>query len=107
MTAGSWVRLSWTCAHLLNTPFNGVPEEGGENEKFTAESASTILHACARQPGTLPDGTVTADAAFTYVNKVRELAKESDRLEICDSQLGQITARGRTDTDGFSIRAIP
>lgn len=86
---------------LVYKPRNGKAEKGDEGRRVAAENAWTIFHACARQPGTLIDGTVTEDATFSFVTKARQIAQEKDRLEMCDYQLGEIIARGPSGPDGI------
>jgi len=76
-------------------------EKSVEGQKTAVENAWTVLHACAHQPGTLIDGTVTEDATFSFVTKSRQIAQEKDRLEMCDHQLGEIMARGPSGPDGI------
>jgi len=84
---------------LLYGPKNGEPREATDQGKFGADSAFTILHACKRQPGSDEEGNFTEDSVRAFVTKARELAKEKDRLEACDSWLGQIMARGEPGAD--------
>lgn len=83
----------------LYNPKNGEPREASEGGKLAAESAWAVLHACKRQPGSDQDGNFTEDSVRAFVTKARELAKELDRLEACDSTLGQIMARGNPGAD--------
>ena len=85
---------------LLYKPKNGEPREASEGGKLAAESAWAVLHACKRQPGSDEDGNFTEESVRAFVAKARELAKEQDRLEGCDHQLGEIMARGNPDADG-------
>lgn len=86
---------------LLYKPKNGEAEEGKENSPAAASNAWSILHACKRQPGTMEDGTITEESARTFVEQVRQLANEKDRIEVCDIQLGEIMARGGDGADGI------
>lgn len=85
---------------LIYKPKNGEPREVSEGGKLAAESAWAVLHTCKRQPGSDEDGNFTEESVRAFVAKARELAKEQDRLEVCDLQLGEIMARGNADADG-------
>jgi hypothetical protein len=87
---------------VLYEPAKGDPRQGAEAEQAAARNARRILHACLRQPGTADDGSVNFEAFSAFVRKARELAGEQDRLGPCDSQLGQIIARGPVGEDGVS-----
>lgn len=86
---------------LLYKPRNGEHPDKDEHQKAVAELSWHILHACKRQPGTARDGTVDPQAFADFVAEARRLAKEQDRLEACDSTLGQILAHAPEGTDGI------
>lgn len=86
---------------LVYKPRNGPPREVDEAQKSAAENAWHILHACRRQPGTGPDGTIDADQATSFVNEARRLAMEHDRLAVCDVTLGEILAHAPDGADGI------
>lgn len=86
---------------LVYKPHNGPPREANEAEKGAAENAWRILHACRRQPGTLAEGGIDAEAAAQFVDDARSLAREQDRLEVCDITLGQIFAHASDGADGI------
>ena len=85
---------------LSYKPKGGGAEEGTEGSQAAATNAWSILHACKRQPGTTDDGTITEESARSFVEEVRELAAEKDRIEVCDIRLGEIMARGGVGEDG-------
>lgn len=93
------VFIELLCA--LYRPKHDDREVGPDPGAVAADNAWSIFHGCTRQPGTSEDGTITNDSAHDYVEKVREMAVEKDRLEICDSQLGEIMARGGVGKDGI------
>jgi len=84
---------------LLYKSKNGEAEAKTESNEWAASNAWNILHACKRQPGTMEDGTITEESVRAFIDKVRELAKEKDRIEVCDIQLGEIMARGGIGAD--------
>ncbi|KAF0202841.1 MAG: hypothetical protein FD173_1907 [Gallionellaceae bacterium] len=66
-----------------------------------AGTAWSILHGCARQPGTGGDGTVDHDAFKQFINDARELCRQADRLDMCDQTLGQVLAHAPSDENGL------
>ena len=76
-------------------------EPPNEMRKAAAGIAWRILHNCRRIPGTQPDGTVDEETFFEFINEVRELCREKDRLEMCDETLGQILAYSPVGQDGI------
>ena len=72
-----------------------------EAERVAAEIAYRVLNACQRQPGTQPDGTIDRDTFVKFIDTTRELCREADRLEACDSTLGQILAHIPADSNGI------
>lgn len=66
-----------------------------------AKTAWSILHGCARQPGTQADGTVDHTAFKQFIKDARELCRQADRLDMCDQTLGQILAYAPSDEDGL------
>jgi hypothetical protein len=72
-----------------------------EAERVRAEVAYRVIQACRRQPGTQPDGTIDRVAFEKFIDETRRLCQEADRLEVCDSTLGQILAYAPTDSNGI------
>jgi hypothetical protein len=60
-----------------------------------------------RIPGSRDDGTVDEDALHAWVEKARQLAEEQDRLEICDSKIGEVFARHDRGEEDGSWPCIP
>jgi hypothetical protein len=86
---------------LVYRPSNRERDEPiTEKTKTAATIAWQVLHACQRQPGTRPDGTMDSVEFAGFVDEVRRLCQEADRLEVCDSTLGQIFAHAPSDADG-------
>lgn len=86
---------------MIYKPRNGPPRDADDQQKGAAENAWHVLHACERQPGTNPDGSIDGNLAIQFVDETRRLAAERDRLEVCDITLGQILAHAPSGTDGF------
>lgn len=82
------------------------PAHGERDEPVTdalRDAAGTvwaILHNCVRQPGTQADGSIDHDAFSQFIKDARELCRQADRLDVCDSTLGQILAHAPSDGDG-------
>ena len=72
-----------------------------EAERVAAKIAYRVLNACQRQPGTQPDGNINRDALEKFIDETRKLCREADRLEVCDSTLGQILAHIPADSNGI------
>lgn len=85
---------------VLHKPENGDAEAETAGSQAAASNAWNILHACKRQPGTMVDGAITESSVRVFVDKVRELAANKDRIEVCDNQLGEIMARDGVGADG-------
>jgi hypothetical protein len=85
---------------LVYKPRNSTDEPPTETSKQSAQNAWKILNACDRQPGTFDDETLTTDAIQEFVANARTMAIERDRIEVCDSTLGQIFARSPVGSDG-------
>jgi hypothetical protein len=77
---------------IVFKPRHGEARTVDDSGRAAAKNAWCLLHACKRQPGTRKDGTVNSDEFAQFVCDVRNLAKEQDRLEVCDTTLGEIMA---------------
>lgn len=92
-------------AELIRTLYK--PAHGEREEPVTdalreaAATAWSILHGCARQPGTRADGTIDHDVFKQFINDARNLCRKDDRLDMCDQTLGQILAHAPSDEDGL------
>ncbi len=72
-----------------------------EGEKNMAGNAWRLLHEWKRVPGTV-DAThqVDFDALVAWSTRARELLKKADRLDVGESQFGQVLAYSPADEDG-------
>lgn len=87
---------------ILYKPANIEREHSpSETEQATARIAWHVLHECKHQPGTQPDGIVDLGKFVKFIDETRDLCREADRLEGCDSTLGQILAHAPGGTDGI------
>jgi len=83
-------------------PAHGEWEEPiTDAHRDAAGTVWSILHGCARQPGTGSDGTIDHDVFRQFINDARELCRQADRLDSCDSIIGQILAHAPSDEDGL------
>ncbi len=72
-----------------------------EIEQSTASTAWQILHECKLLPGTQADGTIKEEELIQFIDVTRQLCRDADLLELCDSTLGQILAHAPKDEDGI------
>jgi len=87
---------------ILYRPKHGEKEKlPTEAEQSIVDTAYRLLGACRCQPGTQPDGSIEPVAFVQFIDNVRELCRNADRLEVCDSKLGQILAHAPPDADGL------
>ena len=71
-----------------------------EKQKAKAENAYTLLYKWKTIPGTLEDGTVDEQILMDWVNKSREICKETGHLEVCDVKIGELLAHAPEEDDG-------
>lgn len=58
------------------------------------------MNDCETMPGTAHDGTFDPEAVKSFIGEARRLCAEADRLDSCNSVLGQILSHAPTDSDG-------
>ncbi len=71
-----------------------------EAARSTATHAYEVLHGCKRMPGTGTDGRIDQDAFTGFIDSVRDLCRQADRLTVGDLTLGEILAHAPADEDG-------
>jgi hypothetical protein len=72
-----------------------------EEEKRRAMNAYKLLHSWENLPGFDPAAnSVDEERLRSWVIEARRLCSESKRLEICDSQIGQLLAHAPSEPDG-------
>ena len=82
---------------------NEPPDEKkvvSEEERARAENAYRLLTSWHILPGSREGKEVDAEELTAWVRKARELCKESGRLEICDSRIGELLAHAPQEEDG-------
>ncbi|MCX2680134.1 hypothetical protein OOZ15_09305 [Galbibacter sp. EGI 63066] len=70
-----------------------VEKINDQSQKTFIEYSYTLLRNFNLIPGLEPDGGIVEDELNTWIDKVRELAAECDRLEVTDQKIGEILAR--------------
>ena len=71
-----------------------------ELKEQRARLAWELLHSWKTVPGSDDSGKIDYQKLKLWVNKVRELCRKTDRLEICNSHIGQVLAYAMPDKDG-------
>ncbi|QGJ69326.1 Hypothetical protein PBC10988_10000 [Planctomycetales bacterium 10988] len=77
-----------------------VQQEPTQEEKNRVEYAYHLLHGWKTIPGTEPDGKIQEEKLRQWCEEVRQLARKTNRLGICDSKLGELFAHAPSDPDG-------
>jgi transcriptional regulator with XRE-family HTH domain len=80
----------------LIVPSKNEPDEDkkdvSEEDKARIQNARLLLRSWHEVPGSRDDGTVDEKLLLGWVRKARALAEEQGRLEVCDSQIGEVLA---------------
>jgi len=86
----------------------GKPKaEPTKEEQARGQNAYRLLMSWDRVPGRRDDDTIDEDVLQAWVEKARQLAEEQDRLEICDSKIGELFARHDRGEEDGSWPCIP
>jgi hypothetical protein len=81
----------------------GERGEVTEEQKRIAQNAYSLLHGWRTLPGSLPDGSFDGKKFSEWLDKAKELTKESGHLRIAMDQLGQALAHAPADPSGLWI----
>ncbi|MFA7434575.1 MAG: hypothetical protein WCZ72_12810 [Gemmobacter sp.] len=73
---------------LAFKPRNADREPIPENLQTAAQTAGTLIHSGRGAPGRSSDGEIDRDLFFSWINRVRDLAKEKDREAVTDLTVG-------------------
>ncbi|QRN34303.1 hypothetical protein [Pectobacterium brasiliense] len=73
---------------LAYKPHNTARESLPEHLQTAARTASTLLHEAHGVPGMGQNGEINSELFFSWINRVRELAKEKDREAVTDLTIG-------------------
>jgi hypothetical protein len=100
-----------TFAQLIGLAFKPATSEALDESQdmnpTLASNAYRLLREWRVVPGTTRDGNVDADRLQEWLDEVRTLLTESDRLEIGELQVGEVFAHAPADADGtFPVRAV-
>lgn len=91
-------------SELISLVYKPKHQEREEPVTEAARTAAThaweILNGCKRMPGTEADGRINNDAFIRFIDSVRELCHQADRLTVSDLTLGEILAHAPADEDG-------
>jgi hypothetical protein len=91
-------------AELINLVFRPRHAERVESstdqERNAARTAWALLRNSPTIPGQGTGGQMDAKAIAQFVTEVRELCRQSDRLEVCDITVGEILARAPAGEGG-------
>lgn len=79
---------------------SGKTPEPSEEARHRAARAHALLDVWKTPPGTMVDGRIDDAALNTWIEEARRLAREVDRLEICDQQIGRLLSYAPTGTEG-------
>lgn len=71
-----------------------------DGRKDLAERGHRLLEGMQRIPGQETDGTVTKEKLAAWVDAVRKVSTELDRIEMCDVCLGKLLSHAPADADG-------
>lgn len=71
----------------------GENDEPDELRKVYAKNAFYLLHDWAAMPGLDVDGSINEQRLLNWCQEARRIAKESGRLGVCDSNIGQVFAK--------------
>jgi len=74
--------------------------ESGDVGRDLASNAYKLLHGWRIVPGTREDGSVDGAALRDWLDEVRALLTQSDRLEVGELLVGEVLAHAPTDPDG-------
>ena len=73
---------------LVYKPSNAKLEPAPGNIRASAETAGSLLHSGRGVPGLESNGEILRESFFSWINRVRVLAKEKDREVITDLKIG-------------------
>jgi hypothetical protein len=71
-----------------------------ELKEERARHAYKLLNTWETVPGSDDSGRIDYQKLESWINKARNLCRETDRLEICDNHIGQVLAHSMPDKDG-------
>lgn len=83
-------------------------KEGVSEEKISiiAKQSKVLLDSWYKLPGTREDKSLDSDKLLDWIIEARRLAKESDRLEVADMEIGTLLSRMPEDNDEIPSEEI-
>lgn len=92
---------------LIYRGANEEPSDTDESRRNAASNAWRLLRAWKVIPGTDRDsGRIDPSALIAWVERARILAKQVDRTEVCELQIGQVLAQAPQDTGTWPPEAV-
>jgi hypothetical protein len=91
------------CLKVLYRPHSAAAEEIPEikpDERERARFVWRLLRDWRHVPGIQPDGSISASELRDWVTTARTAAHEADRLEVCDTTMGEVFANAPDDDQG-------
>ncbi|NUO74595.1 MAG: hypothetical protein HOQ32_01135 [Lysobacter sp.] len=92
--------LSSDPAFFVDLVTLATPDDDMEVSSATRTHAWSILHKGRGMPGVGPDGRVDRRAFFDWINAVRALARERNRIEATDRSIGMWLSKCPPEPDG-------
>jgi hypothetical protein len=93
-------------AEALKTIFRPRNSSQDERQPFTEEEAARAQNAYALLkswktiPGRRDNGTIDSVEIQKWVDSARQLCRDADRLEVCDTMIGELLAHCEAEADG-------
>lgn len=81
----------------------GIPEE---RVRIVAQNAKNLLDTWRRVPGMREDETIDGNKLKNWISEARELAKEADRLEVADMEIGELLSKLPEDSEELPSEEI-
>jgi len=78
-------------------------EEPSEQKKIDGANAYRLLHNWKTPPGSQRDGTYNGDNLIAWLEKAKEICRESGHLDIALTMIGQVLFNASPDPNGFWI----
>ena len=83
-----------------------IDEEARNTKVRKAQVIFGLLRNWHTIPGLEEDGTISTDKLRNWIMSARELARNADRIEVCDVTIGELFAKPHADKDG-ALPLIP
>jgi transcriptional regulator with XRE-family HTH domain len=75
-------------------------ENSDQTKQNLFEAAYSLLESWTRIPGTKSDGIIDSDILNNWVNEVRNICINNNRIEPCDGEIGELLSYSPTEADG-------